>query len=91
MDRPAEPIHGPTFVGAAAAAARSETEEEGGEERETGVEWEWDDKFQTLIVTYMERGNGLIWALIGLSLLTEAGLYNVSVSENMGINWGGHF
>jgi len=35
MDRPAKPIHGPTFVGAAAAAARSETEEEGGEERET--------------------------------------------------------
>jgi hypothetical protein len=76
---------------AAAAAAWSETEEVGREEREIGVEGEWDDKSQTLIVIYKEHGNGLIWTLIGLSLLTEADLYNVSASKNRGINRGSHF
>ena len=71
------PSHAPAF---------SLSSGEGREEREIGVEGEWDDKSQTLIVIYKEHGNGLIWTLIGLSLLTEAGLYNVSVSENMGIN-----
>ena len=79
------------FRAAAAAAAWSKTEEEGREEREIGVEGEWDDKSQTLIVIYKEHGNGLIWTLIGLSLLTEADLYNVSASKNRGINRGSHF
>ena len=64
---------------------------EGGE----GEKWErresLDDKSQTLIVIYKEHGNGLIWTLIGLCLLTEVDLYNVSASKNRGINRGSHF